>query len=253
MSSLIIFAHRGANRLAPENTMAAFNKAVELGAKALEFDVQLSKDFVPVVIHDETLARTTNGHGLVAEHRFAELEKLDAGSWFSPIFSQESLPSLEQVLKTFIPLGLYLNIELKVNMLGAKRLVEQVLTLLKKLHCPTAQILLSSFDLEVMQALAEKANDWPHSVALLIDQVTPPLFMMCQKYSCVGVNPSVMLLRDQTDNHFIAQAQQNNLKVFSYTINDLDEAQRLVSLGLNGFFTDNHLLYNWHFLQGETA
>ncbi|MCD6046822.1 MAG: glycerophosphodiester phosphodiesterase [Gammaproteobacteria bacterium] len=251
MSSPIIFAHRGANRLAPENTMAAFHKAVELGAKALEFDVQLSKDFVPVVIHDETLERTTNGHGLVAEHDFAELKKLDAGSWFSPEFSQEALPSLAQVLKTFIPLGLYLNIELKLNMLGAKRLVNNVLTLLKSLSCPAEQILFSSFDVEIMQALADEAGDWPHSVALLIDKIAPPLFVMCQKFSCVGVNPSVMLLRDQMDNNFIAQAQQNNLKVFSYTINDPDEAQRLVSLGLNGFFTDNHLLYNWKFVQGE--
>src|SRR5437868_11167811 len=111
----IVFAHRGANRLTPENTMSAFRKAQELGATAFELDVQLSKDGIPVVIHDGSLERTTDGEGMVAEHTFEELCELDAGSWFGNEFIEEKIPSLEEVLQEFIPLDIYLNLELKTD------------------------------------------------------------------------------------------------------------------------------------------
>ncbi len=95
----IIFAHRGASISAPENTLSAFELAVKLGARAIELDAMLSSDGIPVVIHDHTLERTTNGRGFVSDFTCAELMKLDAGAWFSEEFTGERIPTLEQVLK----------------------------------------------------------------------------------------------------------------------------------------------------------
>ena len=105
-------AHRGASSAAPPNTLAAFEKAVELGADGIEFDVHLSADGVPVVIHDFTVDGTTDGSGRVAEMTLAQLEQLDAGSSFDPAFAGERIPTLVQVLET-CGNRLLLNIELK--------------------------------------------------------------------------------------------------------------------------------------------
>lgn len=94
----LIMGHRGAMGHAPENTMASFKKAVEMGVEAIELDVHLSKDGKLVVIHDETVDRTTNGKGEVADLTLAELQALDAGSWFAPEFAGERIPTLEEVL-----------------------------------------------------------------------------------------------------------------------------------------------------------
>lgn len=93
-----VIAHRGSREKAPENTMAAFEKALEDGADAIELDVQLSKDGEYVVIHDSTLDRTTNGKGKVSDYTLAELKELDAGSWFGPEFAGEKIPTLRESL-----------------------------------------------------------------------------------------------------------------------------------------------------------
>jgi glycerophosphoryl diester phosphodiesterase len=89
-----LWAHRGASKNAPENTMAAFAAAVELGVDGLELDIHLSRDGIPVVIHDESLERTTNGRGFVSDASLVQLQQLDAGAWFSPEFTGEPLPTL---------------------------------------------------------------------------------------------------------------------------------------------------------------
>src|SRR3990167_2302278 len=93
-----VIAHRGASHLAPENTLASFIMASELPIEWVEFDVMLSKDQVPVVFHDDTLSRTTNGTGFIDQFTFDELRNLDAGSWFSSRFVGEKIPSLSEVI-----------------------------------------------------------------------------------------------------------------------------------------------------------
>jgi glycerophosphoryl diester phosphodiesterase len=108
----LILAHRGASRIAPENTLVAFCLALEQGADGLELDVQLSRDGVPVVFHDSELSRTTDGRGRISEKTLAELRTLDAGKWFDPRFAGERIPTLEEVFEAFGDRALY-NIELK--------------------------------------------------------------------------------------------------------------------------------------------
>src|SRR6185312_16321857 len=99
MNKIINFAHRGASGYCPENTLAAFSKALELGATGLEIDVQLTKDGQIVIIHDENLKRTAGLNKLVSDTSYEELRTLDAGSWFAPEFKDEKIPTLEQLLK----------------------------------------------------------------------------------------------------------------------------------------------------------
>lgn len=113
MNNIINFAHRGASAVCPENTMAAFRKGLELGATGIETDVQMTKDGGIVLIHDETLNRTTSGTGYVKDHSLAELLEVDAGSWFGPEFKDERLPLLEDLLDLLQGRDTILNIELK--------------------------------------------------------------------------------------------------------------------------------------------
>src|SRR3990167_3541643 len=108
-----VIAHRGASAYAPENTFAAFLKAKELGARWLEFDVMLAACGEVVVIHDETLNRTTNQSGLVDHATYADLKTLDAGSWFDPLFSTEIIPTLEMTIDFLYRHQLAANIEMK--------------------------------------------------------------------------------------------------------------------------------------------
>src|SRR5262245_35511267 len=106
-----IVGHRGGGTLAPENTLAGIRTAAQMGCGGVEFDVMLSADGVPVLIHDETLERTTNGHGSVATTAYASLASLDAGAWFDPRFRGERVPTLDQAGKLCVELGLWANIE----------------------------------------------------------------------------------------------------------------------------------------------
>ena len=139
----VIFAHRGASANAPENTLAAFELAVRLGAKAIELDTMLSRDGIPVVIHDHTLERTTNGHGLVSDHDLSDLIQLDAGSWFSEAFNDEKIPLLREVLERFSH-NILINIELKNYHAPHDTLTETVIKLVDELDVWDS-VLFSSF------------------------------------------------------------------------------------------------------------
>src|SRR6056297_841327 len=101
MARFFIWAHRGASAVAPENTLAAFTAALQAGADGIELDVHLTRDGVPVVMHDETVDRTTNGSGRIRDLSHAEIDDLDAGSWFGPRWRGEKIPTLEKVLVAF--------------------------------------------------------------------------------------------------------------------------------------------------------
>lgn len=238
----IIFAHRGASLLAPENTCAAFTLAYELGARAIECDVQCTADFIPVIIHDETLDRTTNGHGFVAAKTAEEMEQLSAGAWFDPRFVQERVPRLIDLLSTFIPLGVTLNLEIKPNQLGVEKLVATVLEVLAASQCPKEQILLSSFDRSVIELLASKPPGSVPEYALLLKSHQPDAIAFAQTHRCVSINPHISLLKNEI--HFLQQAHAAELKVFSFTLNEPSIIQNFLAAGLDGFFTDDSLCYS---------
>src|SRR6185369_3747305 len=108
-----VWAQRGGGRLAPENTLAGIAQAVVAGCQGIEFDVMLSGDGTPVLIHDETVNRTTNGHGRVAQLSDAELARLDAGGWYGAQWAGEAIPTLDQALAAGLAADLFMNVEIK--------------------------------------------------------------------------------------------------------------------------------------------
>src|SRR5690554_6491888 len=140
-----IIAHRGYSSQAPENTLSAFAKALEFGVDGLEFDVQLSRDGQVVICHDEKVDRTINGQGWIKDFSWAELQQLDAGSWFSPEFSKETIPTLSQLLDLVQGSNVLLNVELKTGVVQYPDLENKVIDLLEKYNV-IQQTIISSFN-----------------------------------------------------------------------------------------------------------
>lgn len=184
--------HRGALALAPENTFAAFGRAVEIGVDAIEFDVQRTADAVPIVIHDATLDRTTNGHGPVRERRWSEIRELDAGSHFAPEHSSEHVPALEELLVWARAQTVGLVLELKQPAPGDGRprdegLVEAVLAQLAASGL-LERTLLISFD---HPSIAEATLREPRARAALLTEgpaLVDPLAPMRAVPGAVGMH-----------------------------------------------------------------
>ena len=159
-----IIAHRGASRYAPENTMPAFELAYEMGAHMIEFDVHLSKDLIPVIIHDEDVKRTTNGTGLVRDLTIEELKQLDAGSWFSPKFSETRISTLNELLIWLNDKELGANIELKNDKYEYQNIEGIVYDLLKE-HQALDKVVISTFNINSIKRLQQYKDEL--NIALL--------------------------------------------------------------------------------------
>lgn len=140
-----IIGHRGLPHKAPENTLSSFDAAVRHGADGLETDVQMTRDGVLVLIHDETVDRTTNGHGLVAEHTLQELRCLDAGSWFDPAFKGEKIPTLDEFLEFVAGRDLLLDIEIKSGVILYPGIEQKLIEALHR-HGLASRTIISSFN-----------------------------------------------------------------------------------------------------------
>ena len=139
---MLVVGHRGAPSRAPENTLASFQAALDIGVDAIELDVHLTRDGHLVVIHDQNLARTTNGKGLVHEHTLAELKTLDAGSWFNASFAGERIPTFEEVI-ALIGRRVPLQVEIK----GATEGVTEATIAMLKAHGLLDSVMMTSFQL----------------------------------------------------------------------------------------------------------
>ncbi len=154
MNKTKVMAHRGASAYAPENTLQAFTKAMEMGADGLELDVHLSKDGHLVVIHDEKINRTSNGRGAIKDYTLAELKEFDVGSWFNKDFTGATIPTLAEVLDLIDGWEGVLNIEIKRGYMRYPGLEEKLLELLKSRDM-TADVIFSSFNHYCLTRLKE--------------------------------------------------------------------------------------------------
>ncbi|WP_330218283.1 glycerophosphodiester phosphodiesterase [Ornithinibacillus contaminans] len=226
-----IIAHRGASKLAPENTMFAFELAYKLGAEGLETDVQLTKDHIPVLIHDETLTRTTNGRGYVKDYTYKELLRLDAGSWFSREFKQAKLLSLEQFLVWIKPKDLSLNLELKNNKIDYHQLESIVYNMLKE-HKLIKRTTLSTFNPNSVKRLSELDNDI--EIAFLTSKKNINLIEYASSLGANAIHIKYRLLNRQLQE----QALANNMPIRVYTINKYKQMMNCYEHQVAGIFTD---------------
>jgi glycerophosphoryl diester phosphodiesterase len=226
-------AHRGAGRLAPENTLAAFRVGASHGYRAFECDVKLSSDGVPFLLHDTTLARTTPQRGVAAERTWAELSRIDAGGWHTRAFAGEPLPSLDAIAHYVQRNGFALNIEIKPTP-GSEHTTgvavgSACLALWRESSTP---LLFSSFRPEALQGARESAPSIPR--ALLLDTLWSGWFDIARALECVAVVTHYNLMNAD----LIAQLHGAGMRGLCYTVNDPPEARRLLSLGIDGIITD---------------
>lgn len=235
-----ICGHRGASGHAPENTLVAFRKARELGATWIEFDVQLSADGIPIILHDTTLERTSSLGQPVrpTELTLAQLKELDAGSWFSPDFAGEKIPTLEEILAEFGS-SLSLNIEIKSTPgFEADNGLEQKIAALVRQYKLEDKALISSFDPYRLGSL--NRHDPELRLGFLYDanpEHYPPDFdpiAMAKSLNAVALHPPFRII----DPALIARTRDNGLALNTWTVNDIADMQRMIELGIDIVITN---------------
>lgn len=229
--SVTVIAHRGGKKWAPENTVAAFKKCLENGIDGIELDIHRCKTGELVVVHDENLSRTTSGSGIVKDKTWDELQKLSAGSWFSPEFKDEKIPLLADVLK-LIDGKLLLNIEVKNAPTAYAGIEDDLLKLLQSYKYPE-KILISSFDHELIKRIHDKAPQY--KVAFLNDGILVDLKGYAKKIGAHAWNPAFGDVRADS----VKQAHDAGVQVNVWTVNKPEDWQSAIEIGVDGICTDD--------------
>lgn len=234
-------AHRGGGNGAPENTLAAIRSGARAGFRMVEFDVMLSRDGVPVLIHDVTLERTTNGSGAVSAHDCAELRQLDAGSRHSPAFAGERIPTLAEAIDCLLSQHLAANIELKPAP-GFERETGRVAARLIAERWPSAASpppLLSSFSPEALVAAREAAPGLPRG--LLFDDIPGDWPARLREHAAVSLHCNEATLGDAV----LRRVCEAGVPLLCYTVNEEARARALIAAGVRGLFTDCPAFARW--------
>jgi glycerophosphoryl diester phosphodiesterase len=229
-----IFAHRGGGHLAPENTLAAIRAGQSLGYCAQEFDVKLSKDAIAMLLHDDTLERTSTGKGRAADLTMKELLELDAGGWHSTAFRGERLPTFEAAAKLLRSKDTLANIEIKPTE-GFERetgmqVAERAAELWKGAKVPP---LLSSFSFDALKAAQQAAPSLPRG--WLTEAFSEADWPKLAALEAVSLHTD----HRKIDPRDIARLHDKGYRVLVYTVDDVATAERFFEAGVDGLFTDN--------------
>ncbi|QCT04023.1 glycerophosphoryl diester phosphodiesterase [Paenibacillus algicola] len=226
----LIFAHRGASGEAPENTLAAFRLGLEQGCTGIELDIHLSKDNSLVVIHDDSIDRTTNGSGKVNDMTVEQLQTYDAGSWFHERYAGETIPTLAQVLH-LVPPQVMLNVEIKGKYHGA---IEPALVKLLRDCDRLDQVVISSFDWKSLRLIRELEPRIEVGLlySLTLDRHEELPLAAGTKVFSLHPNYSRLELKD------LKGPQSKGLKVYGWTINEEASLVEAAASGIDGIITD---------------
>lgn len=229
-----IIAHRGGGALAPENTLAGMRIAARMGCRGVEFDVALTADGVPILMHDETLDRTTNGTGFVAAKTAAEIARLDAGDKHHHAFAVEPAPTFRAALQTCAELGLWANVEIKPTP-GTEAETGRVVASTVVAHLadhPTAAIVLSSFSALALQQAMHIAPTIPR--ALLTETIPDGWRAALAVCGALALHMSAA----GVDQVALLPICNSGIPVACYTVNDRATAATLFAMGVRAIFTD---------------
>jgi glycerophosphoryl diester phosphodiesterase len=233
MNRLIVFAHRGASAYAPENTLPSFQKALDMHSEGIELDVQLSADGYMVVIHDETIDRTSNGTGRVIDMTFEALRQFDYGKWFDEDFTGTPIPLLQEVLTLLKGWDGLLNIEIKNNEIPYPGIEEKLIGLLRQ-NDFTGRALISSFNHESIRKVRKLAPQIP--AALLYDFTFPRVhYQQTPEYDAQNVHPYYL----NVNPRMLSYCHAHDLKVIPYTVDKPAAIKRLIRMGVDGIITNS--------------
>lgn len=229
-----IIGHRGCAAYAPENTLAGLHTAADMGVEWVELDVNLTKDDVPILFHDDTLERTTNGSGAVKDFTLKELKELDAGSWFSDGFFECTIPTLEEAVDVLLERDLGLNLEIKPCAGREKDTAEVALDILSGIWDDHETLLISSFSHVSLESALDMVPSWHRG--FLLPEDWPENWQEIAKY----LEPATVHINGNTvSRDHIDLVRELGKPILSYTINDEARARLLQSWGVDGFFTDS--------------
>lgn len=231
-----VIAHRGVSGSYPENTLSAFQAAIDVQAEIVELDVSISKDGIPVVVHDKTVDRTTDFEGEVQSFSVEELKKMEVGAWFSEEFRGEEFPTLRESLELMKD-QIAVNIEIKSEAVTDEingGIVDKALQIVKDLDM-SSSVIFSSFDYRVMEHLNVLDTQIPK--ALLYEASQSGELMpseLVKKYQVDVFNCSYRQLTAE----WIADLQTNQIPYLVYTVNEPELMKELLEKGVSGMFTD---------------
>jgi glycerophosphoryl diester phosphodiesterase len=230
----ILFGHRGACAHAPENTLASFEMALQHGADAIELDAKMSVDNEVMVIHDQTVDRTTNGHGRVNELPLSTLRSLDAGSFFDPKFAGEKIPTLDEVFER-MGRRIYINVELTNYESVNDQLIPKVAALVKK-HDLQDWVIFSSFQPVNLLRIRRLLPGCPVGLLALESNAGALSRGLIGRW----VSPAIIhpYLEDVTPE-FVHAEKARGRRIHVWTVNPPEEMKRLFDLKVDGIFTDD--------------
>lgn len=224
-----VIAHRGASGHAPENTMASFRRAVDLGAAFIETDLRLSRDARFVAIHDSTLDRTTNGRGLVRDFTLEQLRELDAGSSFAPEFAAERIPTIEEIFAFAreTDVGFYLEIKHEGTW-GIHHAMAEALRSAKE----AAHFVVISFDARTLENL--RRLDAMLMMGLLFETQMPNAIEKAQSIGARQILPRA----DLVTRELVDAAHRADMQIATWTVNEPEQMRALIATGVNGIMTN---------------
>lgn len=229
-----IIAHRGGGATAPENTLAALRAGARHGFRMVEFDVKLSHDGVPILLHDDTVDRTSNGHGKACELAWHELARLDFGRWYAPDYAGEPIASLFSAAAFTQANSVYSNIEIKPSAGAEVQTGTQIALFAARLwNNPAAPPLLSSFSEPALQGAMRAAPYLPR--ALLLEGALPHDWSeRLRRLQCIGLN----IDHQHAGPELIREVHAKGYKIAAWTVNEPARARQLLDWGCDAIFTD---------------
>jgi glycerophosphoryl diester phosphodiesterase len=240
----MVIGHRGAKQIAPENTIASMRAAKAVGATCVEVDVMLTKDGVPVIHHDNSVDRCTNGKGHVSEQTWQEIQLLDAGSYFCPDFEGERIPTLTELVEECTSLGLGLNIEIKHSNDDAtvpasaeelqreRDLAKVTCQTLLALDANPERVFLSSFSIAALEVAQQMLPHFKRSY--LVEDIPAGWEETVRRLGCVSFNFNWK----KASREQVEACARTGVPLYAYTVNDPEVAEQLISWGLSGVFSD---------------
>ena len=237
--NITIIAHRGASNLAPENTLSAIKEAIKQKTRFIEIDVHLTKDNIPVVIHDYSIDRTTNGSGEIREKNYEELLQYDAGSWFDEKYKNEKIPTLEQIIK-MVNGRANLIVEIKGSLNKYPEIVKQVNRIISENNA-TSWCTIHTFNNDILKEFAN-INPQIKLQKLVIFYIpylnfyfdTAPHFNGSILNKIEAINIYYRFINSCVVNFF----HSKGIKVNAWTVNNISQIKKLKSLGVDGIITD---------------
>ena len=232
-----VVAHRGASAVAPENTLAAFRRALEMQVDALELDLQPTRDGQLIVMHDETLDRTTNGRGYIFERTLAELRNLDAGSWFhrahstGPRYDGEPIPTLDEVIGLVRNGRQQLYIEIKKSERTPEDFEENVVGVIRR-HGFENRVVLISFDPNSLRRVRQLAPSV--ATGILFKELPADPIFLARTIGATGIAPRV----DRVTREFVQAAHRAGMRMVVWTVDSPDDIRRLIYFGADGIVTN---------------